>query len=232
MKIRIILKSLFFIVILLVPVAFAGTVNRTITYNDVYYNSTIIYKTANITLIPTPYTDFDTPGYFVTEYLPNGVVLVSTDADQYKLTENSLLMLRFNPSSNNLQTTYTIKIPKDNGVYTIYGTFLDKNRNYGEIKAQTITVQNNNQNTQEAVSTSTFGTYTPSIQEQGEPVKVDSVKITKITAQQAQADTLLRQRSDSPLFFIGLIITVVFIIIGLLIYKKIKKMPVTYEFVD
>lgn len=128
----------FLILLLLTPIASASTITRTFSISEIYFNSSnssigliLTHKQYNITLTPSPLTNFDLPGYYITEYLPIGFKFISTNADKYTLTDNKLKLLKFLPTSNNSTLTYTLQYKKDiNPIPSFYGTYLDENRNY------------------------------------------------------------------------------------------------------
>ncbi len=97
-------------------------------------------RTVTITLIPYPLSDFDNPGYFVKESLPSDVTILSINADWYDVTDRTLSLLKFNPTDSNIAISYTVRLDKEKA-YDFYGTYKDKNKTYGEIQAQTITVE-------------------------------------------------------------------------------------------
>lgn len=229
------------ILLLLVPyAASAGTVTRTITYSDAYFNSSsnglvLAYKVANITLTPAPLSDFNMPGYFVIEYLPSGISLISANADQYKLVNNSLSMLKFNPNQTSPELKYSIKLPREPGRYVIYGTFKDENKKIGEIQAQTITIEKNeSSDTFTATDSSDSSDSNTGSLPQNRDNAIEKAEIVRAASVSPITGNEVAQTGDTgnPYVRYAFGAVIVFSIIGLLIMKKIKTMPVTYEFTD
>lgn len=134
------MRLLFFLILFLIfiPLASASLVERKIEVRDVYFNSSGIYVLLNkeytITLTPLPLIDFDSPGYYIIEYLPKGFTFISTTADKYILVDNKLQMLKFRPTNDNSTLTYKLQYKKDfNPISSFYGTYLDENRVYGVV---------------------------------------------------------------------------------------------------
>lgn len=138
------LKLFFFFLLflILIPTASASLVERRFEVRDVYFNGSGVYTSFNkeytITLTPIPLTDFDRPGYYITEYLPKGFTFISTNADKHTLIDNKLQMLKFLPASDNSTLTYKLQYKKDfDPIPSFYGTYLDENRVYGVITQPT-----------------------------------------------------------------------------------------------
>lgn len=131
------MRIFFFLLFLIIlPIASATIVERKFEVREVYFNGSGVYTSFNkeylITLTPSPYPDFNNPGYYITEYLPKGFTFISTNADKYTLTDNKLQMLRFLPQTDNIALTYKLQYKKDfDPIPSFYGTYLDENRNYG-----------------------------------------------------------------------------------------------------
>lgn len=141
--------SFFLLFLILLPIATASAVERRFEVRDVYFNGSGIYISLNkeytITLTPTPLTDFNSPGYYITEYLPRGFTFISTTADKYTLADNKLQMLKFLPTSDNFTLTYRLQYKKDfNPISSFYGTYLDENRVYGVITQYGTTTSSSN----------------------------------------------------------------------------------------
>ncbi len=131
------MKSYIFFIFLLfiLPTPVNAGVQRSTQISDVMWNGSFVYKSIEVTLTPDNYNNFDIPGYGVTEYLPSGLSLISTNADWHSLEDRKLSMVRVLPPANNYSLRYTLKIPLhvSNTTYTFYGTYKDENKNTGEI---------------------------------------------------------------------------------------------------
>lgn len=159
------MKFLFFFFLLfliILPIATASSIERRIEVKDVYFNGSGVYMSLNkeytITLTPTPYTDFNSPGYTTTEYLPRGFTFISTNADKHTLTDNKLQMLKFLPPSDNSTLIYKLQYKKEfDPMPSFYGTYLDENRVYGVITQYgTTTTSSSNAITRDSTPTVSY----------------------------------------------------------------------------
>jgi hypothetical protein len=155
----------FLLFLFLSSIASATSVTRNIYINGSYYNSSsgyiLVGNQYQITLTPSSFTDFDVPGYYVTEYLPGGFSFIGTNADKYTFNGSKFTMLKFLPTSDNLTLKYTIQYKTGiDQSSSFYGTYLDKNRNYGVI-SQSVINTTTQYPTSSGITSSSSGT-TPS----------------------------------------------------------------------
>lgn len=138
-------KSLLIILLLLLLPTATATVTREFIWNSEKHAESFTIpessnRTVTVTLTPSPYSDYDIPGYFITESLPSDITFYGTDAEWYDLTDRTLSILKFMPVSDNPTITYTIRLDKEKK-YDFFGIYKDENKITGEIPTQTITVE-------------------------------------------------------------------------------------------
>lgn len=138
------LKTL--IIFLLLVSTASASVTREFKWNSMPYTGSFTIpesetnRTITVTLIPYPLTDFDNPGYFVKESLPSDITILSINADWHDITDRTLSLLKFSPTSSNQTISYTVRLEKEKA-YDFYGIYKDENKLSGEIQTQTITVE-------------------------------------------------------------------------------------------
>lgn len=220
------LKIAIIIFLLLLPTA-SATVTREFTWNGEKYTESfsIPYTSADrnvtITLSPSPFSDYDIPGYYITESLPSGITLYNTNADWSDLTDRTLSLLRFMPPSDKPSITYTIRLDKEKK-YDFFGTYKDENKFSGDIPTQTITV--------ESKPIINFSSIWEPDKKQSVPIITsseidDSFSIVPITASQ-------KSPSEDMIIPIISILLIINIILGYLIYMKYyAKKPSTINMV-
>jgi len=135
----------FLLILLLTSTASATNVTRTIgdITNHYFNNNTanIDYRYINITLTPSPFEEFNFPGYLVEEIIPSGFEKINTDASWSSFSGNTLTLLRFSPSSADAaKITYSLKIPNAKGDYGFSGTFKNESRVSGVIASTTFSI--------------------------------------------------------------------------------------------
>lgn len=138
------LKPLIIILLLLLPTATAS-VTREFTWNSEKHTGSFTIpessnRTVIVTLTPSPYSDYDIPGYFITESLPSDITFYGTNAEWSDLSDRTLSILKFMPASDKSTITYTVRLDKEKK-YDFFGTYKDENKIAGEIPTQTITVE-------------------------------------------------------------------------------------------
>ena len=133
--------ALFLFFLLTLPVD-ASSVERTFTVSDVYFNGTegetLTQKEIKVTLTPQPYDSFNSPGYYIDEFLLSKASFVSTNADWSEFTNNKLSLLKFNPKKFNSSITYTIRIPISLRTINFYGIYKDEKKLSGTITGKSI----------------------------------------------------------------------------------------------
>ncbi len=186
----------FLLFLIILPIASATSIERKIEVSDIYFNRSGVYISVNkeytITLTPTPYNDFDMPGYSITEYLPRGFTFISTNSDKHTLVDNKLQMLKFLPPNDNSTLIYKLQYKKEvDPIPSFYGTYLDENRNYGVItqptsgvsstvvyaaSTPTVTYEKSTQDTVPAFSTDMYSLKSEFIPLSASPVAVVSIQ--------------------------------------------------------
>lgn len=108
----------------------AYTVHRSIEFVPSEFNDATVYNKIEVTITPSDYEHFNNPGYYITEYIPSSLTFVSTNADWNKVnsSDNTISLMKFMPSANNLSIKYILNIPNKIASYTIYGIWKDENR--------------------------------------------------------------------------------------------------------
>ena len=199
------------VLLLLVVPASAGTVTRTVNYDDVYMKTAggidvFTYRTAIITLTPSPNTQFDLPGYAVTETVPSSFEITNITADMSIREGSTIKMIKWGSG----ELKYKVKLPKTTGAYSIIGTFKDENRNAGAIPSTEISVTpaptsssstgTSNYDSSWVTPTAVPTTSTKQAQEKTEK-ETSTEKSKVITALQAQGET----SKGKPLFALAIL---------------------------
>jgi len=171
-----------------------GKMERSFDLDVVVGNDTNV-RFVDVTVYPSPYGEFNFPGYMIYETLPSGFEYITSNAQYYQLWDNqtnTIRMLRFVPTSGNSSLTYRLKFPNVIGDYTFSGRFQDKSRNNGTTSGDSVLQ---------------ITSLTPS-------VKIFSTKQINVTDEPIEKDT-----SMTPII-INSVIVIIIVVIGLVIYKR------------
>lgn len=204
------------LLLLLLPIASASTVFRTISYDGISYdgeNINLFGNTTefNVTIYAFPLSDFDNPGFQVREYIPNGMSFANTtNADWYEYKDNVLTMIKLLPTGT-ATLSYTLKFNSSITDSMLYGTYKDENNLQYTIQSMNIFHENATIN---EIVTKTFINSTPSPTFAPEkPIDI-SIKDVAPVAQQTQ-----KTESDNSIY---LFFTLILIALTTSFYLKFK----------
>lgn len=105
------------------PPVSSGTVNRSRSPTVVAPNGIV-----TITLMPSPSSMFDSPGYRVIETIPPEFTYIGTNAGE-EINGNIITLVQVGSSP----ITYTLRAPSMKGAYNVTGTFSDELANVGNV---------------------------------------------------------------------------------------------------
>ncbi len=125
------MKLLIILFLVLIPISSASSMTRTFNYDGINYtqsdlNITGAVRDITVYLNPTPFDNFDNPGYYVEETIPPGILFVNTNADWYKIVGNKLSMIVLLPNVNT-KLYYKLTLPDETKEFFFTGQYRDDN---------------------------------------------------------------------------------------------------------
>lgn len=205
----------------------SASVTREFTWNGERHTESfsipydIADRNITITLTPSPFSDYDIPGYYITESLPSDITFYGTNAEWSDLTDRTLSILKFMPASDKSTITYTVRLDK-NRKYDFFGTYKDENKLAGDIPTQTITVES-----KPIINFSNI--WEP---DEKEPLPIISVSETNSSSDLIPINASQKAQSGDVTIPIIAILLIVNLGLGHLIYKKYyakKSISTTFQ---
>ncbi len=102
--------------------------------NQVVRKIEVVDNRYQVTLSPSPSSEFTLPGYYVKENIGNCALLVTTDADYSSCANGMLEMIRVPAVTSSLEIFYSLLLNSTITRYSLSGTFLDKYKTKGSIE--------------------------------------------------------------------------------------------------